>query len=136
MNVKRMAVLVVVLAVGVALGALFFAPADVAQGQEGIVGRIAFEFPPSPCEVEVQSRILTAVDGTATARMVAFPPSPCGESYFVGVIFQAVHEPADTASCQEFGALEGASLMTCAFSAEHQTSTFSVLPIGRRGMVE
>lgn len=134
MNVKRLTVLAIVLVAGIALGALLFGPANNAQGQE-IVPRFAFRFPPSPCRLEVQSRIISAPDGTATAHLVAFPPSPCSEPLF-GVIFNTESEPADTATCERYGTFEGAGVLTCEFTAEHEHTTFSVQPIGRRGVLE
>ena len=142
MNAKRVSVLAIVLALGMVLGALLLGPANIALGQD--VAREEFvlalpKFPPSPCNVGVQSTIITAEDGTATANLVAYPPNPCILLNY-GLAFDVTSFPERTATCEEYAPVqgEGARVINCQFSAAHETTTFKVdvNPIGRRSVSE
>ena len=121
---KKIGVSVALLVIGIVLGALLFGPVDIVQGQ-GLPGQFfAVALPPSPCNVAVQSRIVTAEDGTATARLIAYPPSPCTSLNLE--ISQSV--PENTASCMEVVSREQAkaAILDCTFDAGHQYTIFSV----------
>lgn len=138
MNVKRISVLAGVFVLGMVLTALLVGPANVALGQDGDRGEFVLalpKFPPSPCNVGVQSTIITAEDGTATAHLVAYPPNPCTLLNY-GLAFDVTSFPEGTATCEEFSPVlgEGARVINCEFSPAHETTTFEVdvNPIGRR----
>ena len=116
---KKTGVAVALLVVGMVLGALLFGPADIVQGQAEPGQLFAVAWPPSPCNLAVQSRIVTAEDGSATARLIASPPSPC-----TSLNLNIESFPADTAHCVEKARRGRVKKVKCEFTAEHQSTTF------------
>jgi len=116
---KRVGIVVALLALGMVLGALLFSQADIAQGQAEPGQTFAVAWPPSPCNLAVQSRVVAHEDGTATARLIASPPSPC-----TSLNLNIESFPADTARCVETARRGRAIKVNCEFSAEHQSTTF------------
>jgi hypothetical protein len=116
---KKIAVSVGLLALGMVLGAVLVGPADIVQGQaEAQLFSVAY--PPSPCDLAVESRIVFAADGTATAKLIAWPPSPCAPSLNLDI----VSFPEDAARCVEVDSSERVAVVECEFATGHQTTTF------------
>ncbi len=116
-TVKKIGIAVILLALGAGLGALLAGPADVVQGQD-LAQRFIVAYPPSPCKVAVQSRIVVAEDGSATGKLTATPPSPC-----TSLDLDIVSVPENTARCEQKAGRRRVKVK-CEFSAEHQHTTF------------
>ncbi|MCB0211873.1 MAG: hypothetical protein KDJ52_21210 [Anaerolineae bacterium] len=116
--VKKFGAAVLLLVMGVILGALLVRPAEVALGQD-VYQRFSTAYPPSPCSVTVQSRIDFTVDGSSSGEWIATPPSPC-----TAPTFNVVSVPENTASCVQKTNSRRVTKMSCSFTAEHQTTTF------------
>jgi hypothetical protein len=121
MNPKRLVLLAAVLALGIVLGALLVGPAGVALGQ-GTLRQVSVAYPPSPCGMAVQSRLVTAEDGTAIYGLL-LPPSPCGV-----LNPEIVAVPENTAYCSQSRNNDGARLLYCALSADNVNTTVSIIP--------
>ena len=123
--IKKIGVSVALLALGMVLGALLFGPTDMVQGQD-LANRFAVTLPktpPSPCNLMVHSRIVAAEDGTATASLIAYPPSPC-----TSLNLEIVSIPDDSASCMESAVRGRVTKVDCEFDADHVSTDFNFRP--------
>ena len=122
---KKVGVSVALLAIGMVLGALLFGPIDIVQGQAEPGQIFAVAYPPSPCNVAVQSRIVTAEDGSATARLIGVTPAPC-----TSLDLELVSAPVGTANCVEVVSREeaAAAIVDCDFAAGHLSTNFNFVP--------